>query len=95
MPRGSNAFSNLDTGDAIANSNNFSDSLVSGHAGKKITQQPLLYEEVGVADTAGKYFHEHVTWARLLELNILENQVFAFALEEGGFVGLWQRWRHY
>lgn len=87
MPGSSNAFSSLEATNSFAYSDNISDCFMARYAGEQIPQQALLHETVAVAYAAGEYLYQDIARAGFLEFYLVEGQLCALGLEEGGLVG--------
>lgn len=90
MPGTSDAFAALEAGDALAYGHYIAYHLVPWDSWEYVAQKALLHEFVAVTDAAGEDLHEQIAGAGLFEVDILEGQLCALGLEEGGFVRLGQ-----
>ena len=71
MPGGSNTISNTPSCNALADSYDISDGFMACSAGKHITEDTLLDEQIRVTNTTSDDFDEHVACVRLFELDVL------------------------
>ena len=94
MPGSPDALSSLEPSNALADSDDVSNRLMSRHARKHVSQITLLYKKIGVTDAAGEYLHQNIAWAGLLDLNVSESQFGTFVLEERRLVSCWKRYSH-
>ena len=88
MPGSSNTVSNTPSRDAFTDGYNISNGFMACSAGKYISQDTLLDEEIGVTNATSNDFDQNVACFGLFELDILQNKVFVRGSEDGGFVRL-------
>lgn len=58
-------------------SDDIGDDLVAGDAREKVAEEAAADGFIAVADTAGDYFDEQLALLGLLDLDVLEDEVFA------------------